>query len=600
MLKKLSKVVSAFLVSVMMASPVNIYGEESGKDETMRILFTGNLRNHLDAVRVSKDEDKEIVLQGGYAKLSTTLQQYANENTLQIDMGDFSLGSAYDCLFDTGMSMDLLNDLGYDYVGVGDRDLANGVKGLESMVSSSDSPVVLSSNVKDGNFSKGEVTSVNGKKVGVFSVIGDSASQCLSDSLTEDVRKAAKESVHSLKKEGAHEIICVFHGTMEEGKELAREVKGISLMLCGEEVDTVEKVEKEGSTLLVGSGCYGEYVSVLDLKKDFTVKNYEVVPTTEQEDSHIAEKVKSYATKAEESLGLKLDTSIGYIQKDMQDPFTADLSQANTLTQDLVLDSYAKSYEEYRDRDEDNSFTIAVSNRYSFLGGIPQGKITYLDILNSADRGSNDTLYTAYIQGKDVRKLCELDYLYGKSNPVFQMAFSGVKYTYLDKRIRYNEVVDVYVEEARGYWSRIDEETYYPVVFTDSFFQVVRDSANVAEGILKVGLYTSSSGNTEVTDEESCIMKDESGAEMKCLDSIQQFIEGSKRNNEKLHDITDMYSSKDSFRSTTSFSLSNLLVYPSDYALAKYIRWGKIAGCIVAGLIVFTMIWNRCHPYRKG
>ena len=596
MFTKLKKFLMTASVSVMALSPLPIYAEETNDiDNTIRILFTGNLRNCLESTKVRDTSSNTLVDVGGYSSLYTTLKENRTENTLQLDMGNYASGNGiYDCLYSTGESYTLLKKLGYDCVGVGNKDLYTSVEDLNTMYSSvEEKPEVVASNLSGWNGNSTTIIEKGGTSFGIFSIISNR------DTLdVEDEIEAASSAVKVLK--DTQFTVCLYDGTLEEGKELAEQVDGISLMLCSGEIDITEKVEKVDDTLLLASGAYGQYVGVLDLYKDsLTLKDYDVVQVQINKNAEINTLVNDYTNEAQNILGVKFDTVVGHTQIDLGDALLDDLSTSNTKTQDFVLDSYAEAYTSYPDRT--SSYAIAVSNKDSFKGGIYEGDIKVKDIYNCADIGSDGKLYTAYILGSDIKKLCELDHLLGDTDPIYKLAFSGVKYTYLDKRTTYNKVKDVYIAESTGYWVKIDTSKYYPIVFTDSFLKVIQGSRIIEDGNLEVHLYKSVNGTGEIQDSiEDCVMVDSHGKVMTCIDYIEEYIQNSKKNKNSQHDITSVYKSSDSFRTSIKYSLSNLLLSPSEYALNQYIFYGKIIGCVLVGLFLFTKIWNACHPYRKG
>lgn len=597
MLKTLKKIAGVLSVGLMAISPLSVYAEE--QDSVIRILFTGNLRNHLGSTKQRDPDTKELLSVGGYDRLYTTLQAETTESTLKIDMGNYSTGSGiYDCLYDSAESYTLLHKMGYDCVGTGERELAYGTDRFISMVNSTEEkPQVVASNLS-GYDNTSTIIEKGGKQFGIFSVISKTHALVLGEDVLENEKESAEKAVRELK--DADYTICLYDGTLEEGKQLVEAVDGISLVLCAGEIDTTEKVEKVKDTLLVTGGAYGQTVGRLDLYGDtLKLKNYEVLEVNGESNETMRALVNAYTDQAQSALGVKLDTLAGHVQIDMDDPLLEDMSVSNTRTQDMVLDAYADMYTSHADHQ--GSFAIAVSNKYSFKGGIYEGDIHLKELYDCADIGSDDILYTAYIQGYDVKRLCELDHMYGDANPLFKMAFSGVKYTYLDKRTKYNTVKDVYVEESRGYWAKMDNDKYYPIVFTDSFMKVLHASSIVEDGILQVRLYKSSTGEGEVTDSlEDCVMKDSHDNILTCMYSIKDFIQDAKRNSNAQHDITSAYSQKDTCRTQEKLTLMNLISNPSEYAFHSYVYYGKAAAVIIIGLMVITAVWNRCHPNRKG
>ena len=208
----------------------NVYaeGEEGDGSETsaevnenndaLRILFTADLQDHVLPYKISseQEDDKEV---GGYAKLASLINMNRGENTVLLDGGNFSTGTAFHTInTEKAPDLSILGMLNYDAVALGDEEFQYGTQTLSNMVNvSENTPTLLTGNIEYGDseaanslktvlLTKGAATykilNKGDVKVGVFSVIEDGLLN--SDDITLNKAKdCAKSIVSTLKDEGA-------------------------------------------------------------------------------------------------------------------------------------------------------------------------------------------------------------------------------------------------------------------------------------------------------------------------------------------------------------------------------------------------------------
>lgn len=210
---------------------------------------------------------------GGLASLMTLLAAERQRNPAAITTlgGDF-LSPSLMSGTDKGASMvATLNAVGVDVAVFGNHEFDFGADVAVRRLSESKFPW-LGSNIraKDGKPLAGAADvwtrQVGDIKVGVFGVLTPEAAE-LSNAGSglsfAAVRKAAEAAVGALKADGADVIVALTHETIEMDRQLAREVKGIALVMGGHDHDPIAWYE--GDTLIVKSGNDARFLGVIDL-----------------------------------------------------------------------------------------------------------------------------------------------------------------------------------------------------------------------------------------------------------------------------------------------------------------------------------------------
>ena len=172
-------------------------------------------------------------------------------NTLVLDGGDTIQGSplTYYCREENlpPPAAGPMNDRGYDYVTLGNHDFNYGPSWLSAHLRALNAPC-LCANVQDA---LGRLpllrwtvhTMENGLRVGLFGIVTHWVNRWerpenLRGITVSDPLPAAREAVAALKKQGADQIVCLYHGGLERdpdtGKVLSETDENIACRLCEE------------------------------------------------------------------------------------------------------------------------------------------------------------------------------------------------------------------------------------------------------------------------------------------------------------------------------------------------------------------------------
>ena len=212
------------------------------------ILHTNDTHSHIEPLN-DKHEGNDV---GGVLRRNTFIQETRREypNTLLVDAGDFSQGTPYFNLFKGVPEIELMNQMGYDVVVLGNHEFDNGSKALAKRLKIADFKV-LCANYQFKNKQLAKIVKpytiihIAGKKIGFFGLLRDLKKVVLPDVYKEttflDPIAAAQKMVDLLKnQEQCDLIICLSHlGIDPEYSEdisdsmVAEQVQGIDFIIGG-------------------------------------------------------------------------------------------------------------------------------------------------------------------------------------------------------------------------------------------------------------------------------------------------------------------------------------------------------------------------------
>lgn len=273
----------------------------------LTILHTNDTHDHL--LPFDSRNGKDL---GGIARRATLIKRIKGETpgTLVLDAGDVFQGTPIYTFFQGEADYKAMDQAGYDATTVGNHELDNGLDNLLRQAKDR-SFKVINSNMLDKSgkplFLRKHVFERNGVKVGVFGVLGDDAQGAVAKKHQQDYvfvppMQIAQRLTDELRKE-ADVVVMLSHSGLEEDTELAKQVKGISLIVGGHshtKLDVPREVMNgDWRTLVVQGFQWGEYLGRLDLKiENGKVVSYDgkLLPITNalKDDRVVAETVETY------------------------------------------------------------------------------------------------------------------------------------------------------------------------------------------------------------------------------------------------------------------------------------------------------------------
>ncbi len=447
---------------------------------------------------------------GGWARVAAIIKAARKERTcpvLTLDAGDYLMGSLFHTICrEHALELRLLREMGYDAVAVGNHEFDLTPSGLARIVNAARKngalpPVLLSNAVfseesaKDDTLEKAFNENLvrrylllerGGIRIGIFAVLGADAVEVApfaSPVKFEGIVEASKKMVAFLRDEKKSQmVICLSHsgltqyrGAPSEDEELARQVKGIDLIVSGHTHTKLEQPLVVDGTIIVQGWEYGKCVGILDLDVDGTrarVKNYRYVNVND-------------TVAGDGAIQAIIDRHIPIIEKEVLSPYGLwfnqviaesdfDIEYVETDREfpmgNLIADSirwYANRHV-YDPKDPASKVVAAVESngiiRDPLLKGT-SGKLAVCDIFRTfplglgfgGDDSMGYPIVTLYITASEMKKALEvLTTIAPIKGNSYYLQVSGLKFTYNPRRVLFDRVTGIWLGDAVTGYEKLD------------------------------------------------------------------------------------------------------------------------------------------------
>lgn len=214
---------------------------------------------------------------GGFARIASVADSSRAKygDVLLVEAGDFAPEAANpieEARID--FQFHIMAQLGYDAIGVGERELNFGYGKLKALAASSKVPVVSANLVdrKTGQlaFKPYAIVRKGGVKVGVFSVIApklELPARAGAELTIEDPLAAAQRTVAELRKQ-CDVVVGLVHLGRVEGEDLAAQVPGMDVVILAHHPGFVAQGRHVGKAVTVASGEQIQNLGVTKVKLD--------------------------------------------------------------------------------------------------------------------------------------------------------------------------------------------------------------------------------------------------------------------------------------------------------------------------------------------
>ncbi|MEJ2683182.1 MAG: thiosulfohydrolase SoxB [Candidatus Sulfobium sp.] len=277
----------------------------------------------VDYARLAEDYGK----MGGFAYLATLMKQIKAERpekTLHIDGGDTIQGSATS-LWTGGEDMvRAMNKMGCDVM-TGHWEFTYGQDHLLELIKKMDFSFVAQ-NVNDATwgdpiFKPYVIRDINGLSVAVIGQAFPYTPIANPRRFIPDWSFGIKDEhmqkvVNEVRAKKVDLVVVISHNGMDVDKKMARRVDGIDVIMGGHTHDGVPQPFVVNKTLVINSGCYGKFLSRLDLKvkgrkiEDYSFRLIPVMSSMIKPDAEMAKLVEEIRAPYKD----KLDEVIGHTE----------------------------------------------------------------------------------------------------------------------------------------------------------------------------------------------------------------------------------------------------------------------------------------------
>jgi 5'-nucleotidase/UDP-sugar diphosphatase len=589
--RKIALLICALTLLVMVtgsiASPV-------GYNRDLMIVFTHDLHSYFLPHQVLTPEGNQV-LQGGYGKLAYLIkgeQLFQRNKTLAVDAGDFSMGTLFHTSFlQEASELKLMGKMGYDVITFGNHDFDFHAGGLATMLQTAKSkknrlPEIIASNIifskkdpADATLKKAftdypvkayTVIEKNGIRIGLFAIMGNDASH--DTPYAKPVKFAdpvdtSRHMVDILKnQEKVDLIICLSHsgtspaGNKSEDEFLAREVPQIDVIISGHTHTILPKPIRIGRTIIVSSGCYGEYLGMLKIiyskGSDIKLVSYEVKSVTAgiPENKIVVDEIADYKKIVDRKFlaprRLSFDQVIAKSDFNMETLYSAYQNPREMGLGNMITDAYRAAVKKV----EGNNYeyiSLALQPLGLIRDSFQKGKITVADVFKvlSLGLGTDGTagypLVAFYVSGKEMKDILEVHTSVApliKEDAYLQV--SGVKFTYNPYRVVFDRVTSVSAQDEKGNYKPLDYSKLYRICANIYAAEMIKYIGDVSHGLLNIK--PKDKNGRPLTDLKSAIIYvDKNSAnprELKEWEALTQYLRSFKDTDRKgIPNIPDKY-----------------------------------------------------------
>ncbi len=369
----------------------------------------------------------------------------------------------------------------------------------------------------------------DGVTMAVFGLLGESAVEYAPESglIFKDAQETAKDVVNEIKdKEDVDLIVCISHcGTIEnesdkmedtEDYQLAENVPDIDLIISGHSHTTLDEPVQVGDTYLVSCGSYNTNMGHVVLKKSgdhYKIKNYELIPLDEsvKSDAAVESELAKYRKLVDEEYFSQYGYSVGETITDntinFPDSSKLGLTQGEEPLGSLLADSYKYaiaqaengSIKGYQDggvasgevTSDKGGVQVTIVPLGVIRGSFLQGPVQVSDAFNILSLGygkdgqAGYPLVKAYLTGKELKAVAEVDASVSDFMGVARLYCSGLEYSWNPHRLILNRAVDIGYNDGTSV-SELKDDQLYSVAADLYSCQMLGAVKDTSKGILKI------------------------------------------------------------------------------------------------------------------
>lgn len=354
----------------------------------------------------------------GYSIVSFVKQDFESKGAtvILVDDGDYSQGSVYVSLNKGGASIDLMEQVGYDVVGLGNHEFDYGVDQLKSNFENKSFKVICA-NVFEGDktlFDSDVIYDIGGLKVAFFGLLTPETQTKVNPNYVsgltftekEDLYKVAQAEADKLNK-SADIVICVGHlGDDKESVgnrsiDVYENTTGIDFIIDGHSHSTITSGPNGEPIQSTGTAFANIGVIVIDNKTKAIEQNYLLESNILGQDTTVLDASAAITSKIDEEYGAVFANSE---VEDLNGVKEIVRSQETNMG-DLVTDSMIWEVLRNGSTEVPDENVVAVTNGGGIRNSISKGGVTMKDINSVLPFGN--TIAVNYITGEELLEALE-------------------------------------------------------------------------------------------------------------------------------------------------------------------------------------------------
>lgn len=456
------------------------------------------------------------------------------------------------------------------------------------------------------------VVKKNGVRIAVFGTVDQNArNQMMERNVKwDDEKERARQIVGEIKRnKDADLIVCLSNSSFmseerskSNDEEMAEEVEGIDVIISAHESTSYKEPVIHGDTVIVAAGSNSDQIGNLVLRKKngkFTFKKNKLYKLNKKVDQNydIKYKVSNYKSLIDShyfsKYGYSYDEMLASsrFRFEMLDRFKID-REDNGLG-NIIADSFVYAVKKAEKKNYEKVDVALVPNA-EVRSTFSKGNITTSDAFNVLSLGygpdgkSGYPLVSAYITGKELKRIAEIDATLSSRNEDVILHTAGLSYNFNDHRLFLNRATDI---ELMGdnVDPDIDNGKLYRVVAGLHTFDILAAVERRSKGLLAI-LPKDKEGN-EIKNISDHIIK-MGKKELKEWYALASYIDSFDGD-----DVPDKYNGSDGRKNDeTSFAPWAIIKQPNNYGV-------MLAALIMIPIVILIgiILYFRQRKYsRRG
>ncbi len=396
---------------------------------TLTVLHTNDQHSQFTstpATWVQREPKPQI---GGLVALDNQIRKAreSNKATLLLDAGDFMTGTPIaklrveDAL--GGAYVQMLNDMGYQALTIGNHEFDEGQENLASLVRLARYDILSANLYKEGRLfapKSHAIYEIGGLRVGVIGLtltdlFDMTAKKNLEGISVLDPAESAQKIIDEI--DGSTDLIILLtHMGVEADRDLAKKIRGADIIVGGHSHSRLNKPIIENGVLIVQADCKTRYLGWLtvDVAGDAVVRHdYALIPcwadSVTQPDPLLAERVAGFKEQIDADYG----RTIGQLATDWQRN-----SQGESNIGNYIADVMRKT----------TAADFAAINSGGIRKDMPAGPIKKLDIVEILP--FSNTLVTFTCSGEELMKIIQTNVRSTAREEPGVLQLSGLSYQF--------------------------------------------------------------------------------------------------------------------------------------------------------------------------